>query len=93
MSYSFSLRAADKAAAKAAVSAKFDEVVAAQACHARDRAFVLAAADAAIDLVADDPDRDLSVAMSGSLSGTWEGSDVTTVTGVSVTINAGLVQR
>lgn len=48
MSYSFSVSAPNKEAAKAAVAAKFDEVVAAQACHARDREQVLAAAGAMI---------------------------------------------
>lgn len=69
MSYSLSVKAADKAAAKEAVAAKFDEmVVAQQPIHARDRAAVLATAGAMIDLLADDDTKDVSVSCNGHLS-------------------------
>lgn len=67
MSYSFSVTAANKAAAKAAVAAKFDEVVASQPIHARDRAVALANAGAAIDALADDDALHVGVNLSGSL--------------------------
>jgi len=72
MSFSFTVAAADKAAAKAAAAAKFDEaVVAYQPMHARDRAAVLANVNAVVDLLADDDTKNVSVSCSGYLS--WSG--------------------
>lgn len=69
MSYSFSVLAADKAAAKVAVATKFDEmVVASQPVHAHDRAAVLANANAVIDLLPDDDTKDVSVSCNGYVS-------------------------
>lgn len=65
MSYSFTVRAPSKAAAKDAVSAKFDEVIAIQPIHARDKAAALANAGTVIDLLADDDTRDVSVSVAG----------------------------
>ena len=93
MSYSFQVSGADKAAAKAAVAAKMDEVVVSQASHARDKAQALAAADAFIDVLADDADKDVGVTMHGSLSGRWEGSDVVSITGANVSVSAYLKER
>lgn len=72
MSYSFGIKAANKAAAKEAVAAKFDEIVGQQPIHARDRAAVLANANASIDLLADDDTKDIAVSCSGYVS--WNGS-------------------
>lgn len=89
MSYSFTVKAADKAAAKAAVEVEFDKVVATQTIHARDRAAVLANASAVIDLLEDNPDKDITVSCNGSLS--WgspaEGEQVP-LTGAGVGCNA-----
>lgn len=93
MSYSFTIRAADKAAAKAAVAAKFDEVNASQKCHERDRQQALAAADAFIDLVADDGTQDIVVNMAGYLSGSWENSDVIWISTASISVSASLTPR
>jgi hypothetical protein len=71
MSYSFNIKAATKAVAKEAVAAKFDEQVAQQPIHARDRAAVLANANTVIDLLADDDTKDVSVSCNGYLS--WNG--------------------
>lgn len=68
MSYSFNIRAADKAAAKEAVAAKFDEIIGQQPIHARDRAAVLSNANAVIDLLADDDTQDVSVSCNGYVS-------------------------
>lgn len=68
MSYSFGVKAPNKAAAKEAVAAKFDEVVASQPVHARDRAAVLANANAIIDLLADDDTKDVAVSCNGYVS-------------------------
>lgn len=56
MPYSFSVKAANKEAAKIAVAAKFDEgVLAHQPVHARDRDALLATAGAVIDLLTTTP--------------------------------------
>lgn len=93
MSYSFQIRAANKAAAKAAVAAKFDQTAGTQACHARDKVQALAAADAFIDLLTDDESKDVSVTMSGSLSGQWQGSDVTSISSANLSVTAYQVNR
>jgi hypothetical protein len=72
MSYSFGVRASNKAAAKEAVAAKFDEMAASQPIHARDRAAALANANAVIDLLADDDTKDVAVSCNGYLS--WNGT-------------------
>lgn len=70
MSYSFSIKAATKDAAKAAVSEAFDKVVEAQPIHVRDKAAALANASAAIDLLADDAPEGsmISVSVNGYVS-------------------------
>ena len=93
MSYSFQVRAANKAEAKAAVALKFEDVVKAQACHARDRIVALTTAGAVIDLIEDDDTQDVVVSMNGYLSGTWSGSDVTRIGGVNVSVAANLATR
>ncbi|MCK1684228.1 hypothetical protein IVA87_33790 [Bradyrhizobium sp. 147] len=92
MSYSFSVKAPNKAAAKAAVAAEFDKVVASQPIHARDRAAALANAGAAIDALVDDEALHVSVNLSGSVG--WR--DVLTeagdnpLTSVSISASASL---
>ena len=70
MSYSFSVQASSKAAAKDEIAAKFDEVISAQPIHARDKAAALANASAVIDLLMDDDTRDISVSVNGYVG--WE---------------------
>lgn len=65
MSYSFSVTAANKAEAKTAVAAKFEEVVTAQPIHARDREAALANANAVIDLLNDDDTKHVTVNLNG----------------------------
>lgn len=72
MSYSFVIKAASAALALAAVEAKFDEIVASQPIHANDKAQVLANAKSAIDFIAVDETRDVSVSVNGYLS--WSGN-------------------
>lgn len=93
MSYSFTICTTGKAEAKLAVAAKFDEAVAHQSCHQRDREQALAAAGAFIDLLDDREDSDLTVAMNGYLAGIWKGTDVTSITGASVSVSAGWTPR
>lgn len=72
MSYSFGVKASTKGDAKAAVLAKFDEIVGQQPIHARDSAAVLANAGLVIDLLADDDTKDIAVSCNGYVS--WNGS-------------------
>ncbi|MGL3208670.1 hypothetical protein [Bradyrhizobium sp. BR 1433] len=67
MSYSFSVTAANKAAAKLAVAARFDEVIGAQPIHARDRELAIANANAAIDMLTDDDTMHVMVSLGGSV--------------------------
>lgn len=70
MSYSFSVKAATKDAAKVAVAEAFDKVVEQQPIHARDKAAALANASAAIDMLSEEA-RDgkaISVSLSGYVS-------------------------
>lgn len=93
MSYSFRIVAANKAEAKAAVRAEFIKVATAQACHERDRRQAVSAAEAFIDLVDEEPGKDMVVAMSGHLSGRWSGSDVTSISGAAMQVSVGLQER
>lgn len=71
MSYSFSIKAATKAAALAAAAAKFDvEVVASQPVHKVDRDAALANARAHLDLIAEPADgEEVVLSMHGSVGG------------------------
>lgn len=93
MSYSFNVRAATKAEVLEQLKTKFDEVVQIQTVHALDRAQAEAAAQAFIGLLPDDENQDVSVSISGYLSGSWAGSSLTTVTGASVNVSAHLMSR
>lgn len=93
MSYSFTVKAATKQLAKVEVALQFEKAVAAQACHERDRLQALAAANAYVDLLAEDDSRDVVVAMSGGLTGQWQGSDVTRIEGASLSVSAYLTVR
>jgi hypothetical protein len=74
MSYGFSVSAATKAEAKAAVAAEFDKVVANQPIHARDKVAALANAEAIIDLLADDVPADHVIAVSCNGYVGWTGT-------------------
>lgn len=93
MSYSFNIRAATKAQALTDVALKFDEIVAMQACHARDKGAALAAASAMVGLLDDDESRDVVVGMSGYLSGQWVGHDVASISCAAVSVNASLMSK
>ena len=73
MSYSFSVKAASKAEAKAAVAREFDRVVETQPIHARDREAALANANAVIDLLADQaPDGHVIAVNCNGYVGWWD---------------------
>lgn len=87
MSYSFSVKAATKADAKAQVAAELDKVVAAQPTHKVDRDAVGVVTDAFIDAVAEPSEsEEITVMVSGSVS--WRGvagQDNNEFTGAEVT--------
>lgn len=93
MSYSFTFKAANKAEAKAKVATELDKVAQGQSCHERDKHQAQAAAGAFIDLLVEDETKDVFVSMSGSLTGSWTGSDVTRITGANVSVNASLADK
>lgn len=89
MSYSFGVKAATKAEAKAAVAVEFDKVVASQPTHATDKDAALAAAGAFIDMLTDPGEGQvISVNMHGSLG--WNSPDPTSFTGAGVGISVSL---
>lgn len=96
MSYSFSARGADKAAAIAAVENKMAEVVAGQSVHAVDAPAVIAAARAIADLLQENPNRDVYFSVNGSVScldwGTEE-AQKNSVCAVSVSVSVGQLNR
>jgi len=94
MSYSFSVQAATKAEAKAAVEAEFDKVVKFQPVHAQDKPAVLANAGAVIDLLVDDDTMDISISCNGYV-GWGDSADPATVPlwSASVSASAGYVKR
>lgn len=93
MSYSFLVRGAHKEEAFSKCVDKMREVAVSQACHERDKQQALNAAKAFIDLLADDDSKDVVVNMNGSLTGHWQGSDVTRIEGAAVSVSAGLAAR
>lgn len=93
MSYSFSVRAATKALALAAIALKLDEVVAQQPVHAADRQQAQDAANLFVGVLPEDESRDVAVSVSGWVSGRWQGSELLTLEGASVTISANLVAK
>ena len=96
MSYSFAFVVASKEAAKARVAEEFDNVVKWQPIHARDRAAVLANANAVIDLLEEKPDEDVSVWCNGYVSWRTMGDEqpnATPLTGASITTSASCITR
>ena len=72
MSYAFAVQAATKAEVKEKVAAEFDKILSTQPVHGRERASVLAATDAFIDLLEDDEAQDIKAMVSGSVN--WKGA-------------------
>jgi len=93
MSFSFSKRAATKAALLLAVAVAMDEVIASQPYHSRDRAAVEATAKAYVDLLDDDESKDVVISVSGSIAGDWRDNVPVTSTGVSLSITASLATK
>lgn len=89
MSYSFSVQAGSKAEAIEQVKAKMADVVAGQPSHSADQAQAIAAAEAFIGVLGDDPTRDVSISLNGSIWSTQEN----VLRSASVAVQAGLVDR
>ncbi|WP_066827605.1 hypothetical protein [Sphingomonas mali] len=95
MSYGFSVRGATVALALAAVGPKFDEVVASQPVHAKDRDVAIATATAIADLVGEpDEGQEVSITVGGWLQ--WQvavaaGEVPDAFTGASVSASASIV--
>lgn len=83
MSYSFQIRAATKAEAKEKVAIQMATIVQQQAVHAVDVEQARAAANAFIDVIDGDENRDVVVSMNGSVS--LSGDPLITSAAVSVT--------
>ena len=94
MSYSFQVRATNKAEAKAKIAAQMAIIVQNQPIHAKDELLANTAAGTFIDLLADDESQDVVVSMNGYVS--WNGMlavDAVTVTAVGVGVNASLSSK
>lgn len=92
MSYSFIVRAADKADALRQVEAELAIVVASQPTHAHDQSQALAAAAAFIGVLPDDDTKNVQVNVHGSLG--WVGTaEAPTIINASVGISAALTSR
>jgi hypothetical protein len=90
MSYSFIVRAANKAEAKQLVSDELQKVVDAQPTHKADRAQAQAVAEAFIDVLEDDETKSVQVNVHGSVA--WIGvTDDPSFTSASVGVTASLI--
>lgn len=89
MSYSFSVKATTKDAARRGVADELRRVVEAQPGHDDDSTIAMNAAASAIDLLTDDPTKDVNVGMYGSIQRVGTGP----IFGVGMTINAYLTPR
>lgn len=93
MSYSFSIRAATKAAAIEQVAAQLAKWAQEQPAHQADKDQAQKAAELFIGLLPDDDTKDVSVTMCGSVTGQWAGLELQQLTGASVSVSAGLSTR
>lgn len=94
MSYSISIRAANKADAKNQVAEKVAEIVHAQPVHSIDQAAILANAGAVIDLLPDAKEGfEIAGNLSGYLTGEWDNGQMTSLVQVSVGANIGWVRK
>lgn len=98
MSYSFQVKGATKAEARAAAVAELDKVVDAQPVHAKDRDAALANIDGALAALGSDGDdkRDVALSCNGSVGWSYtEGVDPidAPLTAVSISTNAYLATK
>lgn len=94
MSYSFSVRAANRAAVMEKIGAELDKVVASQPMHANDRDRAFAAARSFVELLPESPEgQEIQVSVHGSVGWKADGADANVVTGAGVGVSASLVAQ
>lgn len=101
MSYSFSVKGATKALAAEAVAKGLAAVVASQPVHKQDESQAFGAAELAMEALPDDPSKDISISLSGSLSwsgnsddGAWSDNPAKeNITACSISVSVSLVPR
>ena len=96
MSYSFNVRAADKAAARASITAEFDKVVEQQPIHEADRSQAQANACQALDVVPDPAaDEEIVVSVNGWVQwrGVLNGDPPARITAASISATASIVAK
>lgn len=94
MSFSFNVKAADAAAVLALVATEFDQVVASQPIHEKDKDAGVNAATALVGVLDATADKDISVHISGSLS--WHGiagTENQSIQGAHLSVSAALSDR
>lgn len=89
MSYSISVRAANKTIALGILDAEFDKVREAQPAHKVDIDQAAAAAEAFVKVLSDDPSRDVIVSISGSVN-TVSSAEGVFVSQLNFSFNGGL---
>ena len=89
MSYSFNVKGATKLGAAQKAVEEMNKVVSGQPIHAKDKEAVLATVENVLDVLQDDPERDVSLSVNGYVSWT-EGDQITQV---SVQVAASLVAK
>lgn len=85
MSYSFSVRAANRSDVMEKITAELDAVVAGQPQHAKDRDAALASAKSFVEMLPESSEgKEISVSMHGSLGWQHDAPDVITGSGVGI---------
>jgi hypothetical protein len=93
MSYSFSVRAATRAAVLALVAAELDKVKEAQPMHSHDRDQALAAATAFVEIMPDGKaGYEIGVSMHGSVGWSGDSAGDYEISGAGVGVSAHFVQ-
>ena len=94
MSYSFSIRPANKAELKSAISAELDKVVLQQPIHEIDRDTHEEAAGAMVDLVRDPyENEDMTASVAGSCWGDIADGKVKALNGGSINVSVGFTPK
>lgn len=94
MSYSFNVRAADKAAARAAIAAELDKVVEQQPVHEADRAQAETNASSALDVIPEPGEgEEVNATVNGWVQwrGVMNGEPPAVITGVNISATASIV--
>lgn len=93
MSYSFTLRAATRELVKEKLLAHLAYERNRQPAHCTDHDAIWIAATAYIDLLRDDPQQDVLVAVHGAVNGYWTGTCHSTLNSASVAVSVSSVLK